>query len=203
MWVFLAMHDKPAMTHLLSFFPSRWAFCNSSCLCIMHGSHASYLTHYCLQSQLSHPWSWKTYKSLKSHTALQWNIMNHDDADSICNFQEGEIERCSSCKSGFHKPCFRKIISCPCGQPLKQDGQKGVSTSVSLKIDDEMSSTVDFLGRKSDSNSTMRFLSGLFTKARQEKLSEPKDGNTTILMGSLPCTSLWLIACNCSVLFVF
>ncbi|GFZ03769.1 Phox (PX) domain-containing protein [Actinidia rufa] len=113
-----------------------------------------------------------------------------DPSSLIFPFQEGEIERCSSCKSGFHKPCFRKITSCPCGQPLKQDGQKGVSTSVSLKIDDEMSSTVDFLGRKSDSNSTMRFLSGLFTKARQEKLSEPKDGNTTILMGSLPCTSL-------------
>ncbi|PSS07773.1 Differentially expressed in FDCP 8 like [Actinidia chinensis var. chinensis] len=113
-----------------------------------------------------------------------------DPSSLIFPFQEGEIERCSSCKSGFHKPCFRKITSCPCGQPLKQDGQKGVSTSVSLKIDDEMSSTVDLLGRKSDSNSTMRFLSGLFTKARQEKLSEPKDGNTTILMGSLPCTSL-------------
>ena len=138
-----------------------------------------------------------------SHTTIQWNIMNHYDADLIHNYQEGEIERCRSCKLGFHKPCFRKIRSCPCGQPLKQDEQKGVSTSASLKIDNELSSAVNLLGTKSDSSSTMRFLSGLFSKARQEKLSGPKDSDTTILMGSLPSTSLWLIDCNCWVLFVF
>ncbi|GFZ17451.1 Phox (PX) domain-containing protein [Actinidia rufa] len=113
-----------------------------------------------------------------------------DPSSLIFPFQEGEIERCRSCKSGFHKPCFRKIRSCPCGQPLKQDGQKGVSTSASLKIDNELSSAVNLLGTKSDSSSTMRFLSGFFSKARQEKLSGPKDSDTTILMGSLPSTSL-------------
>ncbi|XP_058227374.1 uncharacterized protein LOC131335853 [Rhododendron vialii] len=113
-----------------------------------------------------------------------------DPSSLIFPFQEGEVERCRSCKSVFHNCCFKKITSCPCGHRLKEDLEKGGSTSSSHRIGNESSSTLDMFGRKSDSKSTVGFLSGLFTKAKQEKLWGPKDSDTVILMGSLPSTSV-------------
>lgn len=113
-----------------------------------------------------------------------------DPSSLIFPFQEGEIERCGACKSVFHRRCFKKITSCPCGQRLKEDAEKGGSTSSSHMIGNKSSSTLDLFGRKSDSNASRGFLSGLFTKAKQEKLWGPKDSDTVISMGSLPSTTL-------------
>ncbi|KAI9087552.1 hypothetical protein K1719_030422 [Acacia pycnantha] len=46
----------------------------------------------------------------------------------IFPFQEDEIERCTTCQSVFHKPCFRKILSCSCGARLNiSNGVRPVS----------------------------------------------------------------------------
>ncbi|XAR72616.1 hypothetical protein NMG60_11019322 [Bertholletia excelsa] len=114
----------------------------------------------------------------------------HDPSSLIFPFQEAEIERCKACKSAFHKPCFRKMIECPCGEPLNQEMRRGSSADVNPMVDGKSGGTLDLPGRKLDSTSTMGLLSGLFTKARQDKSWWHKDSDTVILMGSLPSTSL-------------
>lgn len=106
-----------------------------------------------------------------------------DPSALIFPFQEVETERCRSCKSVFHKHCFRKIRTCPCGESLELNGEKG-------RLGDRVTSTLDLFGRKSGSNSTMGFLSGLFAKGNYENFWGPKDDDTVISMGSLPSTSL-------------
>ncbi|KAL7191939.1 hypothetical protein ACSBR2_023921 [Camellia fascicularis] len=112
-----------------------------------------------------------------------------DPSSLIFPFQEGEIERCRSCKVVFHKLCFKKITSCPCGERLKQDREQGGSANVSHRVD-STSGALDLFGRKSDSTSTVGFFSRLFSKASPEKSWGAKDSDTVILMGSLPSTSL-------------
>ncbi|KAA8542289.1 hypothetical protein F0562_023575 [Nyssa sinensis] len=92
----------------------------------------------------------------------------YDPSSLIFPFQEGEIERCGSCKSVFHKPCFKKITSCPCGANLKPDVKPDETeecrTKVSHNIGSEVDGTLDLLRRKPNSRSTAGFLSGLFSK---------------------------------------
>ena len=56
----------------------------------------------------------------------------------------------------------------------------------------EVGVAVDLLGRKLSSGLGGGFLSGLFSRARQEKASghNHKESDNVILMGSLPSTSL-------------
>ena len=76
----------------------------------------------------------------------------------------------------FHKNCFEKMESCPCGTRLKLDKT-------------EADGTLDLLRRREDS--TVGLIAGLFSKkARPEKLRGAKDVDTVILMGSLSSTSL-------------
>lgn len=95
------------------------------------------------------------------------------------NQQASEVERCTSCESLFHKPCFRKLTNCPCGAHLR------VEESVSYR-----GSALDLLGKRSDSGLSVGLFSGLFARAKPEKTREHKDGDNVILMGSLPSTSL-------------
>lgn len=106
-----------------------------------------------------------------------------DPSSLIFPFQEGEVERCRSCELVFHKVCFKKLSSCPCGAQLKLYESKG-------GVDSEEDGTLDLLGTKTDSRSPVRFLSGLFSKAMPEKLLGSRNSDTVILMGSLPSTSL-------------
>ncbi|CAN1179686.1 Pleckstrin homology domain-containing family M member 3 [Linum perenne] len=107
-----------------------------------------------------------------------------DDTSSlIFPFQESEIERCSSCNLVLHRSCFRKLPTCSCGARL---GGSDIATSTNRSnqlVHNES------LGR-STSFSTARLLSGLFSKGKEHKANDSKDGNTVILMGSLPTTTL-------------
>lgn len=101
----------------------------------------------------------------------------NDPSSFIFPFQEGEVEKCKSCQSVFHKPCFRKLTYCPCGGRLRADE----AMEPGKRIGAEEDGALDLLGRKL---SSVGFLSGLFSKGRQE------DGDNVILMGSLPSTSI-------------
>ncbi|KAK2978080.1 hypothetical protein RJ640_005201 [Escallonia rubra] len=115
-----------------------------------------------------------------------------DPSSLIFPFQEGEVERCRSCDSVFHKLCFKKIASCPCGAHLKVKEEvettKG-SPSAGL-VGSEVGGTLDLSGQKAESGSRLGFLSELFSKAMPERLWRPRDGDTALIMGSLPSTSL-------------
>ncbi|XP_015579695.1 uncharacterized protein LOC8288989 [Ricinus communis] len=105
-----------------------------------------------------------------------------DPSSLIFPFQEGEIERCKSCGSVFHKPCFRKLTSCSCGALIGEDKMVGASNRLSRKAS-------DFLGRSSSSGLSMGLISGLFSRVKPEKEKDHRD-DTVILMGSLPSTSI-------------
>nr|DAD30893.1 TPA_asm: hypothetical protein HUJ06_009744 [Nelumbo nucifera] len=113
-----------------------------------------------------------------------------DPSSLIFPFQEGEIERCSSCETAFHKVCFKKLKRCRCGAYLEMD--KGVEPLETMQhgTSDELDGALDLSARKSGPTSPIGLLSGLFSKAKQEKAWSPKNSNPVILMGSLPSTSL-------------
>ncbi|KAG7023123.1 Pleckstrin-likey domain-containing family M member 3, partial [Cucurbita argyrosperma subsp. argyrosperma] len=103
----------------------------------------------------------------------------------IFPFQETEMDKCASCESLFHKPCFVKLTKCHCGTRLRVDetGRLAREVGRGLGTDGEENGGVySFLG-KSTSISPLRSLSGLFAK-------EHKDSENIIVMGSLPSTSL-------------
>ncbi|KAB1216623.1 Pleckstrin homology domain-containing family M member 3 [Morella rubra] len=104
----------------------------------------------------------------------------NDPSALIFPFQDGEVERCSSCESLFHRHCFRKLTNCPCGTQFR----------LSKSPSDEGSRALDLLGRRSDSGLSVGLFSGLFAKANLVKTREHKDSDNVILMGSLPSTSL-------------
>ncbi|KAF7838317.1 Pleckstrin likey domain-containing family M member 3 [Senna tora] len=109
-----------------------------------------------------------------------------DPSSLIFPFQEDEIEKCKTCQSVFHKRCFRKVSSCPCGVHLRSDETMSLTNRVNQRREiGETRGTLDLLGRGLGSG----FLSGLFTKEKPQKSKEHKDENI-ILMGSLPSTSL-------------
>lgn len=103
----------------------------------------------------------------------------NDPSSLIFPFQEGDVERCPSCESVFHKLCFKKLTDCHCGAHLRDD-----DATMGL------AKRVDLIGKGLSSGLNVGFLSGLFTKAKPEKLGEHKDNDNVILMGSLPSTSL-------------
>ncbi|XP_048329064.2 uncharacterized protein LOC125422292 isoform X2 [Ziziphus jujuba] len=113
----------------------------------------------------------------------------NDPSSLIFPFQEGEVERCPSCGSVFHKLCFSKLTNCPCGAYLRIDEALRLTKKVSRGTSGEVSGALDFLGR-SGSGVSVGFLSRLFTKTKSEELREQKNGDNIILMGSLPSTSL-------------
>ncbi|WOL18363.1 hypothetical protein Cni_G27158 [Canna indica] len=106
-----------------------------------------------------------------------------DPLSLIFPFQEAEAARCSSCESIFHKPCFVKIISCPCGKPT------GANRS-SQGHGDSMELLDDGLIEPSDSHSTSNLFSNILLKARPDRIWKPRNRSPVILMGSLPNTSL-------------
>ncbi|XP_058766357.1 uncharacterized protein LOC131639953 isoform X1 [Vicia villosa] len=100
-----------------------------------------------------------------------------DPSSLIFPFQEDDIERCKSCQSVFHKPCFKKLVSCPCGEQLRLNKTRSLSNRASQW---------GGLGKGLSSGLSPKFLSGLFSK---EKTRE-QQGENIILMGSLPSNSL-------------
>ncbi|KAF8390443.1 hypothetical protein HHK36_024969 [Tetracentron sinense] len=113
-----------------------------------------------------------------------------DPSSLIFPFQEGEVEKCSSCESFIHKPCFRKLTSCPCGAHLEVDEGAGPTDGVKRRTGNDIDGASDMSERDLDSRSPVRFLSGLFSKGRQEKKLGARNSNPVLLMGSLPSTTL-------------
>ncbi|KDP31083.1 hypothetical protein JCGZ_11459 [Jatropha curcas] len=107
----------------------------------------------------------------------------NDPSSLIFPFQEGEIERCKSCESVFHKPCFKRLAKCTCGAVIGEEKTMEATNKLIRKAS-------GLLGRRSSSGLSMGFLSGLFPRAKPETMNELKDHDTVILMGSLPSTSL-------------
>lgn len=114
----------------------------------------------------------------------------NDPSSLIFPFQEGEIEKCTSCGSVFHKPCFKKITTCPCGAQLRAYEPMKSSSNLLLRTASHgASGAFDLLGKSSSgSGMSAGFLSGLFSKT--ERTKEHKDGDNIILMGSLPSNSM-------------
>nr|GMD31438.1 uncharacterized protein LOC109170742 isoform X1 [Ipomoea batatas] len=122
------------------------------------------------------------------------NARQHcDDLSSlIFPFQEGEVERCKSCKSVFHKKCFKKISTCPCGTQLNPEPESN-ATRRNQSITNDGSSTLELLGKRPDSSKG--FLSALFPKVKSPRSSGSREqghkhSDTVILMGSLPSNTL-------------
>ncbi|KAI3454479.1 hypothetical protein Pfo_011142 [Paulownia fortunei] len=107
----------------------------------------------------------------------------------IFPFQEGEIEKCRSCELVFHKNCFKKLASCPCGARFKQEEMKQSSNEGIRSVN----SNLNLLGGTAESSSGL--LTGLFSKvmpgrSKILRQQEPKGVDNVILMGSIPNTSL-------------
>ncbi|XP_043724161.1 uncharacterized protein LOC122671129 [Telopea speciosissima] len=113
-----------------------------------------------------------------------------DPSSLIFPFQAIEVERCRSCESVFHEACFRKLRSCPCGTNLEVEHHEGPTDTVRCNAGDEVDGALDLSARKSNTGSTMSFLTGLFSRVGSEKTLSPRDNSTVILMGSLPSNSL-------------
>ncbi|KAG8476146.1 hypothetical protein CXB51_033125 [Gossypium anomalum] len=113
-----------------------------------------------------------------------------DPSSLIFPFQEGEIEKCISCGSVFHKHCFKAIANCPCGAVLRADEAMRRSNSLISGLSFGANGALDLLGKRSSSELLPGgFLSRLFSKTKQEEM-EHKDNENTILMGSMPSNYL-------------
>ncbi|XP_033516746.1 uncharacterized protein [Nicotiana tomentosiformis] len=115
-----------------------------------------------------------------------------DPSSLIFPFQEGEIERCKSCDSVFHKHCFKRISSCPCGTRLKPE-QEGNATKGSQNMGNWGILSLDLLRKRADLSKGL--VTGFLGKVRSLKSSrnedeEHEDNNAIILMDSLPMTTL-------------
>ncbi|KAM7274498.1 hypothetical protein ACFE04_016364 [Oxalis oulophora] len=106
----------------------------------------------------------------------------NDPSSLIFPFQEEEVEKCRSCASLFHKRCFLKITSCPCGTCLRAENNVNSSG--------EASGSLSLLVGRPGSGFGVGILSGLFSRAKAENTKERKDNGNVILMGSLPGSSL-------------
>ncbi|KAI3673520.1 hypothetical protein L6452_39642 [Arctium lappa] len=105
-----------------------------------------------------------------------------DPSSLIFPFQEGEIERCKPCELVYHKACYKKTATCPCGVDL---GERSIRNPNVITNETPNNSVHD-----TESRSSMGFLSGLLSKATPAKFWRPKDNDTVIPMGSLPSSSL-------------
>ncbi|KAK6249515.1 hypothetical protein SCA6_003520 [Theobroma cacao] len=113
----------------------------------------------------------------------------NDPSSLIFPFQEGEIEKCMSCGSVFHKHCFKKLVDCPCGALLRADEATRHANSLIRGVSFGASGALDLLGKRSSSGLPVGFLSGLFSKTKPEGM-EHKDNENIILMGSMPSNYL-------------
>ncbi|KAI3872838.1 hypothetical protein MKW92_000358 [Papaver armeniacum] len=111
-----------------------------------------------------------------------------DTSSLIFPFQESEVDRCASCESVFHKPCFKKLDGCLCG---------ATSTKTTCSMDQlkfqtnmEMDRSRDATARAPDSDTPVGFLSSLFSRTTSDKIWGHKKSRPIILMDSLPSTSL-------------
>lgn len=105
------------------------------------------------------------------------------------NQQEGEVEKCRTCALVFHKNCFKKLASCPCGARFKKEETKRSSSESIRSVD---SNLVSLAGTAEPSSG---ILAGLFSKvmpARSQisRKREAEGVGNVIPMGSLPSTSL-------------
>lgn len=105
------------------------------------------------------------------------------------NQQEGETEKCRSCASVFHKNCFKKLATCPCGVRFKLETKQQSNVEGTRSVD----SNLNVVGGTVEPSAGL--LSGLFskvmsTRAQVPKKQEPEGFNNVIPMGSLPNTSL-------------
>ncbi|XP_076903288.1 uncharacterized protein LOC143558320 isoform X1 [Bidens hawaiensis] len=104
-----------------------------------------------------------------------------DPSSLIFPFQEGEVERCKSCELVYHKPCFKRMATCPCGVDL---GSRSINRDVARV-------TSSNPGQDTLSKYSPGFLSGLLSKASSSKFWVTKDNDDTVIpMGSLPNSSL-------------
>ncbi|XWS50944.1 hypothetical protein CRYUN_Cryun12cG0134500 [Craigia yunnanensis] len=113
----------------------------------------------------------------------------NDPSSLIFPFQEGEIEKCMSCGSVFHKHCFKKVANCPCGALLRADEALRHSNNLIRGVSFRANGALDLLGKRSGSGLPVGFLSGLFSKTKPEEM-EHKNNENIILMGSLPSNYL-------------
>lgn len=102
-----------------------------------------------------------------------------DPSSVIFPFQETETTKCGLCASIFHKPCFLKLMGCPC---VKQNNATAEAVSVGTHKALSGASNVS----KEDPVTGSGFLS----IARPDKIWKPRDGRPVILMGSLPSNGL-------------
>ncbi|XP_004236533.1 uncharacterized protein [Solanum lycopersicum] len=114
-----------------------------------------------------------------------------DPSSLIFPFQEEEIERCKSCQSVFHKHCFRRTSSCPCGTQFKPELEGNTSRGNHESSMGNLSLALS--GKKADLSKGL--FSRVFSKVRSLKSSEggeqqPEDKSTAIVMGLLPLTNL-------------
>ncbi|XP_042041786.1 uncharacterized protein LOC121787191 [Salvia splendens] len=112
-----------------------------------------------------------------------------DPVALIFPFQEGEVEKCRTCALVFHKNCFKKLASCPCGARFKKEETKRSSSESTRSVD---SNLVSLAGTAEPSSG---ILAGLFSKvmpARSQisRKREAEGVGNVIPMGSLPSTSL-------------
>ncbi|XP_022726370.1 uncharacterized protein LOC111282515 isoform X2 [Durio zibethinus] len=114
----------------------------------------------------------------------------NDPSSLIFPFLEGDIEKCMSCGSVFHKDCFKRIANCPCGSLLRADEAMRHSNSLILGASfGANGGALDLLGKRSSSGLPVGFLSGLFSRTKPEGM-EHKDNENIIVMGSLPSNYL-------------
>lgn len=106
------------------------------------------------------------------------------------NQQEGEVEKCRSCELVFHKNCFKKLASCPCGVRFKTQETSRTSDAI-RSADSDLSSP----GGIAEPSSGL--LSGLFSmvmpgrsQITRKQEAEGEGVGNVIPMGSLPSTSL-------------
>ncbi|CAA0826707.1 Phox (PX) domain-containing protein [Striga hermonthica] len=106
----------------------------------------------------------------------------------IFPFQEGEVEKCKSCELVFHKNCFEKLASCPCGARFNHEQPKQGSSN-------SLNSNLNLIEKKRAENSTTGLLADLFSKVMPGRSQIPRKKETrrvdnVILMGSIPHNSL-------------
>ncbi|XP_023752335.1 uncharacterized protein LOC111900688 [Lactuca sativa] len=104
-----------------------------------------------------------------------------DPSSLIFPFQEGEVERCKSCELVYHKACFKKMDTCPCGVHL---GARSIRST-----NDVSAPPNNLVQQGTESKSSIGFLSGLLSKASSSKFWGHKENDTVIPMGSLPSSS--------------
>ncbi|KAK9080507.1 hypothetical protein SSX86_000265 [Deinandra increscens subsp. villosa] len=108
-----------------------------------------------------------------------------DPSSLIFPFQEGEVQRCKSCEMVYHKACFKKTATCPCGVGL---GPRSIRSSDVSR--NEVRVDPNNLGQDTEAKSSTGFLSGLLSKASSSRFWGSKGNDDTIIpMGSLPSSS--------------